>query len=152
MITTQLVALDIIRGAGGSPIPPPVPTPTPQGGGHGYGVKKRKYVKLRNGQQFEIDDQQELESVVRHILEERAADSQKPAKPAKVSRKIRQRVKKPDLAEELTQITDWHDVFAALQNIQLAVIGENILLDLIRKTLLAEIEDEAETELLLYLM
>lgn len=147
MITTQLVALDIIHGAGGTPVPP-VPVPTPTGGGNGA-RKHRKYIKLRNGRQFEVDDEQDIRFIVEQIIEEREAEQ---PKKAKVSKKIRPRVKKPLPEQELTQFEGWDNVFAALQHIQMAVISEQILLDLIRKTVLAELEDEEDTEILLWLM
>lgn len=131
--------------------PSPTPVPTSQGGGHGYGSKRRRYIKLRDGRQFEVETDNEVRDIVQRIIDDRAQMAEKPVKKTKISRKIRQRPSLITVNETLQAFSDWSGLYAALDRLQIAVITEQVLLDLIRKTVLAELEDEQDVEILLLL-
>lgn len=149
MITTQLVALDIIRGAGGTPIPP-VPVPNlPPGGVHHKARKQRRYVKLKDGRQFELENEHDLELILRQIVEERQDQPRK----AKVSKKIRPRVKAIErIADNFDEFVDWNSIYQHLQAVNEQVLTENLLLRMVQAAIIADQEEDEESTIIMLLM
>jgi hypothetical protein len=143
----HLLPLNLIDGAGGSPVPP-TPTPdVPPGGGKG--AKKRRYLITRDGQRREIDDSYALERAMRDILARKDAESVKPKKKAKPNKPV---PAKPGTL--LQKFASWDTLEAELLLLEQQAIQERVILDMMLAIMAREMirEDDEEFMLILEMM
>lgn len=72
----HLLVLDLIDGAGGTPIPPPVPGPTP-GAGKGRGGRRRRF-QYADGREIDIVSDAHFERIIKEVTRAKLKASELP--------------------------------------------------------------------------